>query len=396
MRLLIVPLAGGEGLGPLTRCLAVAHEAAFRHHEIAFLCRREFGDIVKRLGYVTFELRQPKPSGLVRPQYRLADAAVELGWLDIDYLEETILIERDIIRAFRPDIVLTELQLTAPVSAAIEGIPVAAVASWADHPNFRSPLYDPSVRSIGLEEGVNRILVRCGLPVIHDICELGFLTANVKIAPTTPELQPELSDLPSVEFVGYLLANEFEQGPLPEDLLDWLPGGPVAYVYMSPGEIRPEQWIPTIVRSFQHSPWKVIVSLAPLRLSSDALPQVDNVRFFNMLPGRTTIERSDVVITHGGGNTLAGAMLSGKPVLVFADTYAERDYNGRAIERLGGGLNLPTEEFTPEKVRCCAERLVSEHTCRNGAMQIGRRMREFGGSARAVDVLEQYLVRGSA
>lgn len=389
MKILVVPLAGGEGLGPLTRCLAIIQEASVREHDVAILCKKDFGKLVTQYGFTFFEAPSPKPSGIELPPYRLCDVAIELGWVENSYFEKAIETERKAMQVFKPDVIFTETQLSIPISAKIEGIPWAASTGWADHPKFSSPLYPNHDPVRDYERKINKILSKYHLSPIDDICELAFLRADLKIAATTPQLQPELSIVPDVHFVGYLLSPDMEEGKLPKEIEKWGHDRKIIYVYMSPGDIIPDQWISIITNAFKDSEFNVMVTLSPLALTPDELPNIPNVKFVTTLPGSTAIRSSDLVITHGGGNTVTNALLQGKPLMIFSHFYAERDYNGRAVERLGAGINFRTEEFTSSSLLSHTKKMLSDKSYQTNSIKVGTAMKKFGGSKRAVDLLEK-------
>ncbi|MCZ7398830.1 MAG: glycosyltransferase [Candidatus Methanoperedens sp.] len=404
MRLLLVPLAGGVGLGPLTRCLAVAHEAKIRGHEVLFLCKDTFCEIVRKFGYRTYTApTSVRNQGQKLPPFRLSDVAITLGWVEESYINSAIEAERQTIRSFRPDVIFTETQFSLPLSASIENIPWVAATSWADHPDFKSPLYKDNETASGFEERFNHILDKYSQPKINDICELAFLRAQIKIAPTTPELQPELQDIPDVHYVGSLLSPEMEDSfltpqperwlnsKLPDVVENWEQNHPVIYVYMSPGDIKPNLWIPTLIKAFKDTRFNVIVTLAPLKILPNSLPNISNIKFFESLPAIKAIRRSNLVITHGGANTVTSALISGKPMMIFPDKYAERDYNGRAVERLGAGMNFRTEKFTPQDLLLNAEKITSDSTFALNAKKIGDRIRKLGGSRSTFDLIEKIV-----
>jgi MGT family glycosyltransferase len=171
----------------------------------------------------------------------------------------------------------------------------------------------------------------------------------------------------------------------------WNQNNPVIYVYMSPGDIKPDIWIPTLIRAFKDTRFNVIVTLAPLKITPDSLPKVPNISFFKSVPSMEAIRRSNLVITHGGANTVAAALIAGKPMMIFPDMYAERDYNGRAVERLGAGMNFRTEKFTPQDLLSNAEKIISDSTFALNAQKIGNRIRELGGYSRALDLIENNI-----
>lgn len=388
---MFIPLSGGVGWGPLTRCLAIAYEARRRDHKVVFLCKKNFARIVRQFGYSFRLAPEPKPNGIKPPPFRLSDVAYELGWLDVRYLEHAVAVERSFIRAFRPDIIFTETQFSVPISASLERIPWVAAASWADHPRFSSPLYSKKDTVYGLEAPINRLLQKYNLPKVTDVNELAYLRADMKIAPTIPELQPELRKVPGIEFVGYLLSPELESGELPSEVRRWDKKRPVIYVYMSPGDILPDQWIHTIASAFVHTKFRVFVTLSPLIKQPKSIPNVSNVRFFQRLPGSSAIQKADVVITHGGGNTVINALLYGKPLIVFSHLYAERDYNGHAIERLGAGMNFRTEEFTPTLLYQHIDSILSKPFYRKNAELLQKKIKNLGGSKKTLDLIEELV-----
>lgn len=391
MRILLIPLAGGVGLGPLTRCLAVASEARQRGHDVALLCKKSFLKIAAQYGYKTFPAPSPKLSRITTYPFRLSDVAAKFGWLEESYIESAVREEQKVIRIFNPNVIFTETQFSVPISATVAGIPWAATASWADHPDFKSPLYEDKHTVRGFEHIFNRILTRYGLPEINDINELAYMRANAKIAPTIPELQPELRKVPDVHFIGYLLSPEFEAGRLPSFFDRWGTRNPIIYVYMSPGDIPPRQWIRTMIKTFEHTHFNVVVILAPLNILPLSLPSIPNIQFVTNAPGSAAISRSRIVITHGGGNTVSNALLHGKPLVIFPHLYAERDYNGRAVENLGAGINLRTEQFTARDIMSYVRQILSDKTFAQNAQIIGKRMKMLGGSRRALDVLEKLV-----
>lgn len=392
MRLLLIPAAGGVGLGPLTNVLAIAEEAVRAGHEVALMGKDAWAPVMEQLGFQIYLAPTPRPyNGVVPPPYKLSDVVIGLGWVDEQYIRASIEAERHAIVSFKADAVVSMLQLTAPISAQIEGRPSLAIVSWADGPKFTSPLYKPEQSLRGWEVFYNRVLQEYGIQPINDICELAFLRSELRAAPTIPELQPELLSVPNVHFVGPLLSERMEKGRLPEAIDNWDGTGPMVYIYLAPGDIPSSQWIQTIIEAFEVTNFRVMVTLAPLNILPNSIPATRNIRFFERLPGTTAMERSDVVISHGGANTVINALLVGKPQIVFPDKYAERDYNGQCVARLRAGINCPTEQFTPQALRQIVEKVVANDIFKINAMKIAHLIRAYRGSRRVIELIERRL-----
>lgn len=392
MRILFVPAAGGVGLGPLTNVLAIAEAAANSGHTVAFMCKGAWESLIGRLGYLAYPAPLPRKfEGKLPPPYKLSDVLIGLGWADDNFIRESIKSEIKAIASFSADIVVSMLQVTAPISATVMHKPSVAIFSWADGPAFTSPLYKEDDSLLGLEKNYNQVFQEYGIPPIQDISELAFMRSELKIAPTIPELQPELVDIPGVHFIGSLLSQSMELGDLPVELAKLKENGPLIFVYLSPGDISPDCWIPTLIETFADSPYQVIVTLAPLSLSPKSLPSSNNVHFYERLPGSTAIANSDLVISHGGANTVMNALSHGIPQIVFPDKYAERDYNGRAVARLGAGLNLPTEEFSNIKLLHHVNFVLSNHQFRQNSIKLEGIVKNYGGAKEVVRLMETQL-----
>jgi UDP:flavonoid glycosyltransferase YjiC (YdhE family) len=394
MRLLLIPAAGGVGLGPLTNLLAIADEATAAGHEVAFVVKDAWAYDIRQLGFPAYRAVTPRPyRGIPPPPYNLGAVVTRLGWVDESFIRDSVRAECQAITTFGADVVVTTLQFTAPISAALQGLPSAAIFSWADGPGFVSPLYKSTQYVTGGEICYNRVLEENGLEPIGNICELAFQRSELKVAPTIPELQPELLALADVHFVGHLLSKRLEINDMPDQIKSWSGSGPLIYVYLGPGDISAEQWMPAIAEAFEHTNFRVMVSLAQLRTAPSSVPVLRNVRFFERLPGMTAITYSDLVISHGGANTVNNALLAGKPHIVFPDGYAERDYNGRSIAKLGAGLNCSTDQLNPKDLRLMAEKVIANGIFAQNAAQLGRRIQEYGGAQHVIELIEGMAAR---
>lgn len=397
MRILLVPAAGGVGLGPLTNVLAIAEDAVHAGHDVAFMCKGNWFPFVSRFGPM-YSAPLPKQFTEKLPSpYKLSDVLIGLGWADPEFIRASITAEINAITSFSADIVVSMLQVTAPISAQILRKPSVAVFSWADGPDFRSPLYPQNDTCKGFEVYYNQVFSEFGISPIQDICELAYMRSELRIAPTIPELQPELTQVPGVHFVGSLLSHSMESEICPDEILQIKAreNVPLIFVYLSPGDMRPEHWIPRLVNAFTGHPYEVIVTLAPLDISPKSLPSSENIHFFKRLPGSAVIANSNLVISHGGANTVNNALCHGIPQLVFPDKYAERDYNGRAVARLGAGLNLSTEQFEPNRLLKYVDWVLSDDQFKQNAIKLANIIRRYRGAGQVISLMEDLLARRS-
>src|SRR5437899_2700978 len=118
MRILFMPMVGALGIGGMTRCLAVATEAALWGHEIGFFCSPKVFPLLQNIDAAIFEAPiPPPPENIAAPDHNLSDGIRIRRMDDLSYIETTVKAELAAYLSFRPDIIFTEFQPTAAISA---------------------------------------------------------------------------------------------------------------------------------------------------------------------------------------------------------------------------------------------------------------------------------------
>lgn len=392
MRILFMPQAGALGIGGITRCLAVACEAALWGHEVGFFCKAQIFPMLQGLDATLFEAPAPPPPQMdAAVNYKLADSIRIRSMDDPAYLESTIEAELAAYRAFRPDVIFTENQFSAAISTAVASLPLVSTAAWRSHPDFQSPLYDERRCVKGVEDNFNIILRRYRLEPIQDVWELANGRSALNLAPVIPDLEPRLAEFPNTHFVGALLSLGIELGPVPLELSED-PSRPLIYVYMSVGSITPEQYVPELVKAFSGSSFQVAVALRLDTFCGRRLPlRLGNVFLYRLLPGMAMARRSAVVITRGGQNTLMSCMLTGTPVIGFPGDGAEADFVMDGIVRLGVGLKCQPEEFRAPKVREIVESVMASAEYRARTASAADKIRSYGGAPAALQLISKLI-----
>lgn len=392
MRILFMPQAGALGLGAYTRCLGVAHEAELRGHEVAFFCRKEMVERLQRRSLRVFEAPFPPPPDQTAAQeFGLANSIRIRKMDDQVYLHKTIEAERAVYDSWRPDIIFTENQFSAAISAQLSGLPLLSTAAWVNHPDFESPLYKEEDRVAGVEDAFNNILRAYALPSIKDVFELIHGRSALNIAPTLPELEPQLKGFPNLHFVGSLLDPGMELGAIPEMLLD-VPPDLLIYVYLSVGLLSPKQYVPALMSSFSKTKFTVAVAIREGTYRGRKLPQqFGNIFLFNYLPGLRIIRRSAVVLARGGQNTLMACLLAGTPVIGFAGRSSEADFNIRQLTKLGAALHGEVMDFHSGHLRTLVEAAIGNSQLQKQQIMLGNKARQRGGSHTVLQLIEGLL-----
>jgi len=389
MRVLFLPLiTRGPAVGTITRCLAIADHLRRFGHEAFFLTNGEGAKFVAEEGVSLMEGVVPDPPDHHPPIHDLSDAAVYLNLTREAYLRQALDAERRAIERFRPDVLFSEFKLTAPITAAMTGLPLVSTACTPADPRFVSPLY-PEQKAGRHDEairGFNRILEERKLAPIEDVAELFFSRSLVKIAPTVTELEPLLADVADLHYVGYLLYDRRELAPLPEGLLEKTHGRELVFAYFSTGEIGPDQYTRVLPDAFDNTEFHAIIAVG----DHPALPELPlptrNTTWVRFVPGRSILRCSQALIFHGGQNTAMASLIHGLPSLIFPGKDFERDFNARALARIGAGIHRPAEGFTPEVVLEATRKLMAP-SYRLAAEKYGEKIIRQGGARYAADLV---------
>jgi UDP:flavonoid glycosyltransferase YjiC (YdhE family) len=106
-----------------------------------------------------------------------------------------------------------------------------------------------------------------------------------------------------------------------------------------------------------------------------------------MLPQTSIIPQVDMVITHGGNNTVTEAQHFGKPMIVLPLFWDQYD-NAQRVAELGYGRRLPTYSFRDDDFLEAVDALLADAVLRERMRAIGAAIRERDGLRRGADVIE--------
>ena len=131
--------------------------------------------------------------------------------------------------------------------------------------------------------------------------------------------------------------------------------------------------------------YDVIVSKGP---RASEIELADNMWGAEFLPQTRLLPLADLVITHGGNNTVTESMHFGKPMLVMPLFWDQYDNAQRVSER-GYGTRVATYEATADDLRREVARLLGDDALRARCGAASARIRAADGLGRAADLLER-------
>ncbi|TRW79685.1 glycosyl transferase [Mycolicibacterium sp. 018/SC-01/001] len=412
--------------GPTNQCIGLASILRDRGHRIIFAAESSWAGKIAPFGFVEelVDLAEPAPdaadedAGAFWTQF-IAETAPEFRKPTIEQLSTFIqptyqaLIDgaryceprlRDIIAAHRPDVIVEDNVVLFP-ALVTAGVPFVRIVSCSPleipgpdvPPPFSGLPSDDSDQWHSYRTEFERTLRPMWTEFDSWVREQG--------APALPDLEFMPRDNAANLYVYPAEADYVDRRPLGDtwtrmdssvretddayDLPAEVADRPAdsALIYLSLGslggaDVDLMQRLVDVLGTTRH---RFIVSKGP---QADRITLTDNMVGAQMLPQTKVIPQVDLVISHGGNNTVTETLHFGKPLIVlplFWDQYE----NAQRVDELGFGVRLDTYGFTDGELTDAVERLLADTTLRDRLAGLGAQIRARDGLRRGADVIEQ-------
>ena len=189
------------------------------------------------------------------------------------------------------------------------------------------------------------------------------------------------------------------RGERPGDRRPWtmprsLSDGDEPLVYLSLGSLASGdvELMQGLIDSLADAPFRVIVSMGP---QHESLELAGNMAGAEFLPQASILPQVDLVITHGGNNTVTESLYYGKPMVVLPVFWDQHD-NAQRIHETGFGVRLDTYGHEPAELPAAVEGLLSDAALGPRLATVSRRLQDSPGTVRAADLIEQVALTGDS
>src|SRR5439155_14387694 len=129
------------------------------------------------------------------------------------------------------------------------------------------------------------------------------------------------------------------------------------------------------------------VSMGP---QHEELKLAPNMAGADFLPQPAVLPRVDLVVTHGGNNTVTEALHFGKPMVVLPLFWDQYD-NAQRIDELGLGIRLAPYEVEGDELRGAMERLLGDEALARRLARIAGRLQAKPGTVLAADAIGRLV-----
>jgi UDP:flavonoid glycosyltransferase YjiC (YdhE family) len=269
-----------------------------------------------------------------------------------------------------------------PLAAESVGVPHVLLGATAFHP---LPVYAKQLgaywqygrRGLGLPED----------PDLHRLSPYLYLDGyppSMQPQPITKMVRPARLIRPVIYQLG---------DPTPPPWLDDLQDRPTVYVSMGTVFNRVERAFDAILRALAGAPYNVVVLVGANRDPASLGEWPDNIRIVSYVPEAALLPRADLVISHGGYNTMVAALSHGRPMLCLP-IGGDQPYTAFRVQSCGAGLQRALSTATSTTIRLAVEELLVNDLYRLNAQRLQREIAAMPAPADAIVHLERIAAAG--
>lgn len=380
--------------GHLNPMIGPAAHLRDRGHTVAFYASRDVSAQLReaKLAAVTEMITQPPPSGDNRGDV-FARQVCDRDWLRIwikgilvEAAEEQISPLRNVIRNFKPDIIVTDPMIYAAIIAAHEeNLP------WVALSNSLNPTLDDSVKSelldtvawLALER--EQLFKRHRMSVEFSGCDA--LSPWLTIAFTTEEFIGRT--VPGVNLVGpsFPPGHRGDEVEFPWERLQ----SDTPIIYLSFGSQIYHQ--PKIFRRVAEATCglgvQLVIAAQQLHQSAELTDLPRHVLTCRYAPQLSLLPRVNVFITHGGANSVMEAIYFGVPMLI-SPVCNDQFHQAHYIRRSGTGVVLDLETASVNECRNGIQNLLNDVSLKRRLKTVSASYQR-DGAATAASLMEKLL-----
>jgi MGT family glycosyltransferase len=172
----------------------------------------------------------------------------------------------------------------------------------------------------------------------------------------------------------------------PYELPESLRGdGPLLYLSLGSLGSADVELMRTLIAELADGPYRVIVSKGPQHDRFELAPNMTGAEF---LPQTSVLPQVDLVITHGGNNTVTESLYFGKPMIVLPLFWDQYD-NAQRIHDTGFGVRLDTYGHTRGELTAAVEGLLADDPLKARLAAVSSRLQAAPGTELAASLIER-------
>jgi MGT family glycosyltransferase len=411
--------------GPTNNCVGIADVLRRRGARCVFVVEESFAGTLEAKGFEEARMRlKPPPAVQEEPgqfwKDFVRDTAPEFRKPTIEQLETFIkpvweeLVDgaqyvqprlEEIFADVAPDVIVEDNVVGFP-AVLTAGVPWVRIVS-CNPLEMKDPDLPPTFSGYSTEDPDGWNPFRRRYQEVHEDLREGFSDFCMNVgAPRLPEdefiwespylnlyLYPQEADYtrsrplaPTWHRLDSCVRATDEAFELPAELSE----GNGGLVYLSLGSLGSAdvELMNRLVQVLSATRHRYIVSKGP---QHDQIELADNMWGREFLPQTSLLPQVDLVITHGGNNTVTECLHFGVPMVVLPLFWDQYD-NAQRMDELGFGKRLPTYAFEPEQLSGAIDGLLGGSAAgdrRASAAAVASRLQASPGTEVAANLIER-------
>jgi MGT family glycosyltransferase len=406
--------------GPTNNCVAIANVLAERGHRVVFVVDESFeGELVKR-GFEERMMRMAPPEEdadptadpwaefirMTAPEFR-KPTIEQIETVTKPIWEALVAGERfsharimEIWEDVRPDVVCTD-NVTGYPAVELAGAPWVRFVS-ANPLEMRDADLPPVLSGLPSDDRAGWLAFKDEYHRQHQelLVEHNDFRASVGVAPCPADefntnspwcnlyLFPEAADYrrsTPLDASWHRLNSTVRTTDEPFDVDEHVPGtGKVVYLSLGSLGCMDVGLMQRLIDAMAKTEHRTIVSMGPLKEQMTLGPNMYGDQF---LPQPSILPQCDLLITHGGNNTVCEGFHFGLPMIglpLFWDQYD----NAQRLRETGFGERLATYDWTDDELIGAVDRLLADEDLRTRMRANAETIRAEPGRIKGADLIE--------
>ena len=210
----------------------------------------------------------------------------------------------------------------------------------------------------------------------------------VRLYPCSSAVVPVPADWDgSSAMTGYWFLDQGKDWRPPDELAAFLEDGPPpVYVGFGSAAPKPEGSRTLALVALRRLGLRGVLATGRRGMASPGIIEIEGAPHDWLFP------RMAAVAHHGGAGTTAEGLRAGKPTAVFPSNFGDQLFWGGRVRALGAGPEpVPQKRLTIERLVGAIRAVTRDEGARRSAEGLGERVRDEGGVARAVELIERAV-----